>query len=103
MKENFMLSKEQIIRSIQDNRSAIQQYGVRRLGLFGSYAKAENIETSDIDFIVEFNAKSFDNYMGLKFYLEEIFRRKVDLVLPNTIKPRLRETILKEVTYAPGL
>lgn len=41
--------------------------------------------------------------MGLKFYLEEIFKCKVDLIIPNTIKPRLRETILKEVTYAPGL
>ncbi|MBI2119129.1 MAG: nucleotidyltransferase family protein [Elusimicrobia bacterium] len=98
-----MLNKEEIIKSIQKHRSSIQEYGVRRLGLFGSYARGENIETSDIDFIVEFNTKSFDNYMGLKFYLEEIFKCKVDLIIPNTIKPRLRETILKEVTYAPGL
>ena len=46
--------------------------------------------------------KTFDNYMGLKFFLEDHLNRRVDLVIADSIKPRLRETILQEVEYAAG-
>ena len=57
---------------------------------------------SDIDVLVEFNKleKSFDNYMELKFYLEKLFHRRVDLVIREALKPRIRQHILKEVIYA---
>ncbi len=99
MKKN----RENILNLLKQNKEMIQGYGVRRLGLFGSCARGENTESSDLDFVVEFDQKSFDAYMDLKAYLEELFESRVDLVLANVIKPRLRETILKETVYAPGL
>jgi predicted nucleotidyltransferase len=71
--------------------------------LFGSAARNEASDASDLDFLVEFDRKSFDNYMDLKFYLEELLGRPVDLVLKDAVKPRLREPILAEAVHAPGL
>ena len=85
------------------NRERIRSFGVRRLGLFGSCARDEAGEASDLDFVVEFERKSFRAYMGLKFFLEDLFGCKVDLALKDAIKPRLREAILGEAVYAPGL
>jgi hypothetical protein len=55
-----------------------------------------------LDFVVEFERKSFDAYMDLKFLLEDLFGCSVDLVLKEAIKPRLREAILGEAVHAPG-
>ena len=94
---------DEILRILDQNRETIKAYGVRRLGLFGSYARGEDTETSDLDFIVEFEKKTFDAYMDLKAFLEKLFKRKVDLVLNDAIKPRLRKTILNEAVYGPRL
>ncbi len=87
------LASKDILGILEQNREGIRSFGVRQLGLFGSFARGENTETSDLDFLVEFETKSFDAYIGLKQFLEELFGRRVDLVLPNTIKPRLRDRI----------
>ncbi len=94
---------EQILKIIEANREKIKGFGVRRLGLFGSAARGEATETSDLDFLVELEKKTFDNYMDLKEFLEELFGCKVDLVMKDSIKPRLREPILRETIYAQGL
>ncbi len=80
----------------------IERFGVKKVGVFGSFAKGEERIDSDVDILVEFKEgqKTFGNYMELKFYLEELFGRKVDLVIETAIKPRLREQILKEAVYA---
>ncbi|MBI5428052.1 MAG: nucleotidyltransferase family protein [Nitrospinae bacterium] len=80
-----------------------RRFGVRKPGLFGSHARGQGTRKSDLDFIVEFDVKSFDAYMDLKFYLEKLFKRRVDLVLSDAIKPRLRPIILKEAVHVPGL
>ena len=95
-------NRDQIIRMVEENQEAIRHYGVRRLGLFGSVARGTADRKSDLDFVVEFEKKTFDAYMELKAYLEELFGARVDLVLVDTIKPRLRNTILAETIYAPG-
>ncbi len=95
--------RDEILRTLEVNREAIRRYGARRLGLFGSCARGESTEASDLDFVVEFDAKSFDGYMGLKIFLEELFGCRVDLVLADAIKPRLRGIILDEAVYASGL
>ncbi|MDX2040860.1 MAG: nucleotidyltransferase family protein [Acidobacteriota bacterium] len=97
------LASKDIFETLEQNRERIRSFGVSQLGLFGSFARGENTESSDLDFLVEFEIKSFDAYIGLKQFLEELFGRKVDLVLPNTIKPRLRDRILAETVYAQGL
>ena len=94
---------KEILDTLSEHRDAIRAYGVRRLGLFGSHARNAAGAASDLDFVVDFETKSFDGYMDLKFFLEELFSSKVDLVLENTIKPRLRDVILGEALYAPGL
>jgi hypothetical protein len=94
---------EQILRIIEAHRDKIKGFGVRRLGLFGSAARGEAAEGSDLDFLVELEKKTFDNYMDLKFFLEDLFGCKVDLVIKENLKPRLREPILKETIYAAGL
>lgn len=78
-----------------------EKFGVKELGIFGSYVRREQNEISDIDFLVEFEEgkKTFDNYMDLKFYLEDLFGVKIDLVIKSAIKPKLREYILEEVIY----
>ena len=70
--------------------------------LFGSCAKGEYYKNSDIDILIEFDkgGKTFDNYMELKFYLERLFKRKVDLVIKDTLKPRIKNKILSEMKYA---
>ena len=55
---------------------------------------------SDVDILVELAEPTFDHYMDLKFYLEEILNRSVDLVMADTVKPRLKPIIGKEVVYA---
>ncbi len=97
-----MLTAEEILRLIQQNRERIKRYGVKRIGLFGSYLKGEQKEDSDIDILVEFEKgkKTFDNYMELKFFLEELFKRKVDLVIAESVKPELRKYIMESVRYA---
>ena len=95
-------SGESILNLLEANREAILRLGVKRLGLFGSAARGEAGLGSDLDFVVEFEHKSFDAYMDLKLLLEQLFACPVDLVLSGSIKPRLRPIILKEARYAAG-
>jgi len=97
------MSREEILMKLQENRETIRRFGVRRLGIFGSYARDEQTEASDMDFLVEFERATFDNYFDLKFFLQDLFGRPVDLVIADTIKPRIRSTILEETVYAQGL
>lgn len=96
-------NREEILRILEENRDIIRSYGVKRLGLFGSCARGECNEISDLDFVVEFEKKSFDAYMDLKAFLEKLFGGKVDLVMANTVKPRLRRAILEEAVHVSGL
>ncbi|WFN35281.1 nucleotidyltransferase family protein [Methanogenium sp. S4BF] len=100
-----MLTAENILRELAGNEMRIRDLGVRRIGLFGSFVRDEAREDSDIDILVEFDEgrRSFDSYMDLKFFLEDLFRRKVDLVDRDAIKTGLRPYILRSVRYAPGL
>ena len=97
------LTTNEILRTLEQNAPAIRTQGVRSLGLFGSRARGTALERSDLDFVVEFDVKSFDAYMDLKAFLEHLFGCRVDLVLKDTIKPQLRERILSEAVHAPGL
>ena len=96
-------NRDEVIKTLQENRATIQGLGVRRLGLFGSVARGEGNAASDLDFLVELKKNTFDAYMDLKFLLEGLFHCSVDLVLSASVKPALRERILKETVYVPGL
>jgi predicted nucleotidyltransferase len=79
-----------------------KKYHVRKIGIFGSFARGEEKEGSDIDVLVVFEkgSKTFDNYMDLKFFLEDLFHRKIDLVTVEALRPQLKDDILREVVYA---
>jgi uncharacterized protein len=97
-----MNAPEEVFEKIEENHDALRRLGVKRLGLFGSAARGEAGAASDLDFVVEFDHKSFDAYMDVKLLLERLFVCRIDLVLADSIKPRLRPIILKEVAYVPG-
>jgi len=79
-----------------------KRFGVAKIGIFGSFVRGEERPESDVDVLVTFKKgqKTFDHYMDCKFYLEDLFGRKVDLVMKGAIKKRLKEYILREVVYA---
>ncbi len=93
------LTASKIIKSLGEHREEIRRYGVKKIGLFGSYLKGGNKNRSDLDFLVVFSTPTFDNYMGLKFFLERLFHKKVDLVTEECLKPPLRY-VKKEAVYA---
>jgi predicted nucleotidyltransferase len=97
-----MLTKQEIIRIICDNTETMKIYGVKRIGIFGSFLKSAENNKSDVDILVEFQKgkKLFDNYMELKFFLETLFHRKVDLVLKEALKPEIEPYVMREVEYA---
>ena len=89
------------IQQINEHADTIRsRFGVRKVGVFGSWARGEETRTSDVDILVEFITPTFDAYMDLKFFLEDLFNRRVDLVMTSSLKERLREHILREVQYA---
>ncbi|MFB0563615.1 MAG: nucleotidyltransferase family protein [Candidatus Lokiarchaeia archaeon] len=100
-----MLTKERIVQKIEENKEKIKKYKVKKIGVFGSYVSGQPKEKSDIDILVEFEEGkiTFDNYMGLKLFLEDMFNCKVDLVIAEDIKQRLKPYIMREVAYAEGL
>ena len=95
-------TKEEIFKTLEQHKETIKGFGVKSMSLFGSAVRGDATENSDLDFVVEFNDKTFENYMDLKFFLEDLFQCKVDLVIPETIKPLLRPYILSELVNVPG-
>ena len=73
-----------------------------RIGLFGSFVRGEQHPESDIDLLVEFEParKTFDSFIALSFFLEELLSRRVELVTVESLSPYLGPHILKEVEYA---
>ena len=85
-------------------RSHIQNikanFAVKRIGIFGSFSRGEQKESSDIDILVEFEKPSFRNFMDLSFYLEDLFGRKADLVTVKGLHPRIRPYVEKDVIWS---
>jgi predicted nucleotidyltransferase len=96
------LTAQSILNTLNSRRNEIKKYHVQKIGLFGSYSKGTASKKSDLDFIVKFNRPDFDDYMELKFLLEKIFHKKVDLVTEESLKSALNY-IKKEAKYVPRL
>ncbi len=93
---------KEIGKKLQEKKDYIKRvFHVREIGIFGSYIRGEQTTSSDIDILVEFEKehKDFFNYMRLKYYLEELLEKEVDLVIKNAVKSRLKKRIFKEVEY----
>jgi predicted nucleotidyltransferase len=96
-------SREDVLQALAGNEPEFRRMGVRRIGLFSSAARGDSHDASDLDFLVDFERKSFDDYMDLKEFLEKLFGCTVDLVIAENLKPRLRDTILSQTVYASRL
>jgi len=84
------------------HQKQLKKFGVKRWGVFGSFARDQQNAGSDVDILVEFESgkKSFDNFMHLAFFLEEQVGRKVELVTPESLSPHIGPYIMREVEYA---
>lgn len=94
------MTRDEILATVRRHDAALRELHVRELSLFGSYARGDAGEGSDLDFLVELERKSFDDYMAVRELLERLFGRKVDLVMKSALKQGLRERILAEAIRA---
>ncbi|MFH1776170.1 MAG: nucleotidyltransferase family protein [Candidatus Omnitrophota bacterium] len=97
-----MKSLDKIRKIFAKSKSILEHnFKVRRLGIFGSYLKGARNKKSDVDILVEFEqeGETFDNYMELKFFLEKMFKTKVDLILKDAVREEIKQDILDEVVY----
>ena len=94
-------NKVAIFETLASHQQQISKFGVRKLGLFGSFARGQQNKASDIDMLVEFTPgrKSYDNFIHLVFFLEDLLQHSVELVTPESLSPLLKPYIEKEVEY----
>ena len=93
-------NKQVLLSRLTENSNDIKSFGVKQMGLFGSFVSNTSIKvTSDVDLLVEFepDKKTFDNFMDLSFYLEELLGRKVEIVTPQSLSKYIGPHILKQV------
>nr|WKN37902.1 nucleotidyltransferase family protein [Tunicatimonas sp. TK19036] len=98
-----MKTKETILNTIKLHRKQIEGFGVKNVGLYGSYVRDEQSVSSDIDLLIDFDPdyEKFDNYMALCDYLENLFQgERVEIVTRSGLSPYIGPKILKEVVYA---
>ena len=97
------LTKEAILETIQKSQSRLLSFGVRSIGLFGSFARNQARPESDVDLLVEFepDKKTFDNFIDACFLLEDLFGRRVELVTKESLSSYISPYVLREVEYVP--
>ena len=89
-----------IIEELKKHRAEItKKFTVRKIGVFGSYARGEQKEISDVDILVEFDKPTFDNFMDLVFFLEELLGKKVELVTTKALSPYISPFVKQEVVW----
>jgi predicted nucleotidyltransferase len=97
-----MITKEQIVKTITSTKPELQRYGIRDIGLFGSYVRDEQTKTSDIDILIDFESEkeNYDNYMAVYDIIERLFlNERVEIVTKNGLSPYIGPRILSEVLY----
>ncbi len=93
------MSKQEILRRLKERIGEIRRrFSVAKLSIFGSFARGEGSAQSDLDVLVAFEQKAtFDLFMDLKFYLEDLLGIKVDLVTDKALRPQVRQAIEGEI------
>ena len=103
MKRTKALTGHEILTALKKHQDTLDKFSVKKIGLFGSYAEGKQRSRSDIDFVVEFEKPTFDNFMGLVDFLEGLFQKKVEVLTPdcvNSIRVKeVPENIKKNVVY----
>jgi hypothetical protein len=97
-----MTTKENILNALKSRKLEFSNLGIKNVGLFGSYARNEQVLNSDIDVLVDFNPddENFDNLMAVYDIIEELFHgEKIEVVTLNGLSPYIGPSILNEVQY----
>jgi predicted nucleotidyltransferase len=97
-----MTTKENILNTLKSNKMELSKFGIRNVGLFGSYIRNEQSSESDIDLLIDFEPEkeNFDNYMAVYDLFEKIFKNeKVEVVTKNGLSQYIGPKILDEVQY----
>ncbi len=93
------MTKEYILNFLQEHKEEFKnKYQVDTIGLFGSYARDEATPQSDIDLLVEMPSK-FDLYYDFKEYLEDIFKKNIDLGMKKSLRPLIAQSIKEDIIY----
>ena len=87
-----------ILKKIEKNKSKLKDKGVIKIGVFGSVLKGKLTKKSDIDILIEFEDVSFDNYSEVLILLENMFKRKIDLITESSLRPEMAY-VKKEAEY----
>ena|SRR3989337_844105 len=95
------IDKEEIKKRITENKDKLREFGVTKIGVFGSYARNEQNEKSDIDLLVDFKEgkKTYRNFYNLANFTEEVLGADVDLLTPQSISPYILPYVVKDVDY----
>jgi len=98
------MTKEDIKKVLIRNKRILKKYKVNKIGIFGSFSTGKTKKKSDVDLLVEFEdmIDLFD-FVHLNDEIQQILKNRVDLVTPDTIKPYIKQKILKEVEWIEGL
>lgn len=97
-----MTTKNNILKLLKSNKHKLSEFGIRNVGLFGSYIRNEQSSESDIDLLIDFEPEkeNFDNYMAVYDLFETIFKNeKIEVVTKNGLSPHIGTNILNEVQY----
>ncbi|MCC6501288.1 MAG: nucleotidyltransferase family protein [Anaerolineales bacterium] len=90
-------NRNAVVKVLKSKRAAYKRYGVKSLALFGSAARNRLNKNSDVDILVQFKKPTWANYIGLKFYLEDLLGREVDLVTPKGLRPAIRSSVERDL------
>jgi uncharacterized protein len=94
-------NKAQVLLLLKTNKAKIIQFGIGRIGLFGSFVRNEARADSDVDIWAEFHEgkKTYNNFINLTYFLEDLLQREVEVVTPEGVSPFIKPHILKELEY----
>ena len=95
-----MVNKQFILKFLKDNKQQLKEdYDVKKIGLFGSFSREEENIDSDIDILVDMPS-SFNKFFDLKYFLEDNFKRDVDLGMTNSMRSFIKKRIEEDIVYA---
>lgn len=97
-----MTTKENILKKLKSNKLKLSKFGIRNVGLFGSYSRDEQSSESDIDLLIDFEPEkeNFDNFMAVYDLFENLFKNeRIEVVTTNGLSPYIGPKILAEVQY----
>jgi predicted nucleotidyltransferase len=97
------LTQAQILKTLREHDAQLKEFSVRKIGLFGSYAKGSETNESDIDLLVEFENATYDNFYSLIEYLEVLFGKRVEILTPSALETmrveEVADSIRESVVY----